>query len=554
MRYINSILFYSLLSALVPMVASAGIRVGNLSRSNAAGYQQVNQARFQADQAAQAAAETVAAAAVPQGGENGALVTSSQTESGQMERCSMIYPNGKFAWSRPTLGLGIGGASTCTAVVEMRVIGAGPNGENLVVARGNIAAGDSVRCNISDFSEMTWLPAAAQVEFPADSEPTKDDVISVMNQEQKQNAGIKIAAGAVLGGLGGNMAGQNEPGSDSLLGGGQSKTKGTIIGALGGAALMAGNAFTGKVAGDMILSTGVNAAAGAVMGNIVGSADSVMQIEPCTVDDRETTCLWGVVEKTSPLNEGEVAYVSATNIDRFRVCKSDPENQTQEICINKDLTHVVVAAYTDDKGAVKKSKSDGHPMGLVDMFAEGFVLVPPTDTYCFDETAKKMVQYNGDCDKFIILKSASVVDKRTAAMVPDIKDKTTGWKRSDWEKLKSNISNPTIVGRTGTGTATNLPQNYTISDFSPVYLEGADGGVVDISNKARLKTTLTGAGVGAGMGAFVGYQGAQSDIENRWVTAVREYKDSLGKVFCATGDRFLSQYNDTIIIPEMPAE
>ena len=550
MRYINSILFYSLLSALVPMVASAGIRVGNLSRSNAAGYQQVNESRHQAElanAAAAAAANTVASDTVHT--QQGALVSDAATNAGQMERCSMIYPNGEFAWSRPTLGLGIGGASTCTAVVEMRAIGAGPNGGDLVVARGNIAAGDSVRCNISDFSEMTWLPAATQVEFPADSEPTMDDVISVMNQEQKQNAGIKIAAGAVLGGLGGNMAGQNEPGSDSLLGGGQSKTKGTIIGALGGAALMAGNAFSGKVAGDMILSTGVNAAAGAVMGNIVANGDSVMQIEPCTIDGKEETCLWGFVEKTSPLNIGEVAYVSATNIDHFRVCKSDPNNSTQEICNNKDLTNVVVKAYEK-----VNSKSDGHPMGLADMFAEGFVRVSSSDTYCFDETAKKMVVANGECERFIKLESASVVDKRTAAMAVGIADKPTGWKRSDWAELKSRYPGATIVGRTGTGEATNLPQNYTMSDFRPAYLDASDGGVVDISNRARLKGTLTGAGVGAGMGAFVGYQGAQSDIENRWVTAVREYKDSLGKVYCATGDRFLSQYNDTIIIPEMPAE
>ncbi|MBR5154053.1 MAG: hypothetical protein IKW57_04655 [Alphaproteobacteria bacterium] len=547
MRYINSILFYSLLSALVPGIASAGIRVGNLSRSNAAGYQQVNQARTQAELSTAAAVNTENVGTV-QATEQGAIVSDAATNAGQMDRCSMIYPNGEFSWSRPTLGRGIGGASTCTAVVEMRAIGAGVNGADLVVARGNVSAGDSIRCNISDFSELTWLPAAGQVEFPADSEPTMDDVISVMNQEQKQNAGIKIAAGAVLGGLGGNVAGKNEPGHDGLLGGGKAKTKNTVIGALGGAALMAGNAFTGKVAGDMILSTGVNAAAGAVMGNIVANGDSVMRIEPCTVDGTETTCLWGFVEKTSSLGQGENAYVSATNIDHFRVCKPDTANSGQEICTNKDLTNVVVAAY---KGL--KSKSDGQPMELTDMLAEGFEK-SMSDAYCFDETTRKMVVANGGCERFIKLESASVVDKRTAAMVVGIKDKATGWKRSDWAELKSNNSRVQIVGRTGTGTATNLPQNYTMSDFRPAYIDASDGGVVDLSNKARLKGTLTGAGVGAGMGAFVGYQGAQSDIENRWVTAVREYKDSLGKVYCATGTRFLSQYNDTVIIPEMSAE
>ena len=44
----NSFLFYSLLATLVPCMASAGIRVGNMSRNNAQGYQQVNDMRYNA--------------------------------------------------------------------------------------------------------------------------------------------------------------------------------------------------------------------------------------------------------------------------------------------------------------------------------------------------------------------------------------------------------------------------------------------------------------------------------------------------------------------------
>ena len=82
-------------------------------------------------------------------------------------------------------------------------------------------------------------------------------------------------------------------------------------------------------------------------------------------------------------------------------------------------------------------------------------------------------------------------------------------------------------------------------------VDAADGGIIDLGNKARLKSTLIGAGAGGAMGAFVGYQGAQTDIENRWVTATREYNDSLQKVYCATGNRFLGFYNDTIFIPSL---
>ena len=78
-----------------------------------------------------------------------------------------------------------------------------------------------------------------------------------------------------------------------------------------------------------------------------------------------------------------------------------------------------------------------------------------------------------------------------------------------------------------------------------------DGGVVDFSNKARLGSTLKGAGVGGALGGFAGYQGAQSDIEDRFVQATREYNDSLEKFYCGTGRKFLSFYNDEVIIPQM---
>ena len=85
--------------------------------------------------------------------------------------------------------------------------------------------------------------------------------------------------------------------------------------------------------------------------------------------------------------------------------------------------------------------------------------------------------------------------------------------------------------------------------FTPMYLSAEDGGVIDLDNKARMKGTLTGAGIGGAAGAFTAYQGAQTEIDARWVAAVREYKDSLQKFYCGTGKRFLSFYNDVTVIP-----
>lgn len=551
----NSFLFYSFLAALMPYTASAGIRVGNLSRNNAAAYQQLNELHYGAQTATTAnpipVANTVQAVDV----------TTSNTPM-KMEKCSMIYPDGEFALARPTLGRGMGGATTCTAVVEMRAIGAGPNGSDAILARANLAAGDAVECNISMFPNATYLPAAGEIEFPADAEPTIDDVIKIMNEEQKQNAGIKIAAGAIIGGLGGNISGRPEPGSDGILGGGKSKTQNTIIGALGGAALMAGNAYTGKVAGDTILSTGVNAAAGAVVGNIVATGDSVLRIEPCTVDGKETKCLWGYVEEHGELGEA-TPYISNKNPSDFKVyTKTEKQEKSiiyTENCEYKELniTNATITGCDMDK---QKNRSTGEKMDIETLFASkgGFDCADPNKKFCYRDG--KMVNGWTDCvDTWVQLDgTVNVVNNRTPAMVVDIEDKAMGWKKSDWSKFKTQYASREVVGRTGRGVASNLgngTKKRFLGDvdmnFSPVYQEAEDGAMIDLSNKARMKGTLTGAGVGAGMGAFAGYQGAQKDVEDRWVTAVREYKDSLQKIYCVTGNRFLSYYNDTIIIPDI---
>ncbi len=558
----KSVLFYSFLATLVPSVAMSGIRVGNLSRNNAAAYQQVNDLRYGANTPQQVAA---ANNPIPV---DATATQPADTVPDNMQRCTMIYPDGEFAWARPTLGRGVGGAATCTAVVEMRAIGAGVNGSDLVVARANLAAGDSIRCNISDFPQSTHSALNVEITVPADAEPTIDDVIKIMNAEQKQNAGFKIAAGAILGGLGGNIAGRPEPGSDGILGGGKAKTQSTIIGALGGAALMAGNAYAGKVAGDTILSTGVNAAAGAVVGNIVATGDSVLRIEACTVDGHDTKCLWGYVEEHGNLDG--TPYISAKNPSDFKVCKTDASGK--ESCDYKELniTNATIAGYTD---TVQGKDSNGNPitqqvwsqanrstgkaMDIETIFAQD-QFANATEKFCYKDN--KMESYSSNCDDVWIKLggTVNVINSRTPAMVVNVEDKAMGWKKDDWGQFKTRYVSREVVGRTGRGVASNLgndTEKRFLGDadmnFSPVYQDAEDGAMIDLSNKARMKGTLTGAGVGGGMGAFAGYQGAQKDIEDRWVTAVREYKDSLQKIYCATGNRFLSHYNDTVIIPNM---
>jgi hypothetical protein len=139
-------------------------------------------------------------------------------------------------------------------------------------------------------------------------------------------------------------------------------------------------------------------------------------------------------------------------------------------------------------------------------------------------------------------------------MAVGIKDKKPSGYKS-FEDLKNDNASPTFVGRTSSGEETTLPaevdgSKLSWSDFKPLEVDSSDGGVIDMSNKARLGGTLTGAGIGGGVGAFTAYQGAQSEIDERWVAAVREYKDLLQKFYCGTGTRFLSFYNDTVVIPK----
>ena len=136
----------------------------------------------------------------------------------------------------------------------------------------------------------------------------------------------------------------------------------------------------------------------------------------------------------------------------------------------------------------------------------------------------------------------------------EMRDKAFGMSQSDWRDWRrSNSAGIPIYGRSTNGDAYVLPEgtDARIQNFYPLKVDASDGSLIDFGNKARLKSTLIGAGVGGALGGLSGYQGAQLDVQNRWVTAVREYEDSLSKVYCATGNRYLSAYNDTVFIPTM---
>lgn len=565
MKATRAIIHYSLFAALIgamPYCADAAMRVGNNSRSYAQAYQQVNSMRNPV-QTAQPQTQQMVVVTPSTDVENNLPVRVADEELAQeiatqptdsaaydrLTQCAMIYPNGEFAWDSPTIGSGVGGADTCVAVVELRGYQAGPNGEDLVLARANLAAGDRITCNIGSFPESTMITSAVEsFTFPADRAPTMDDVVAQMNQEQKQNAGMKIVAGALIGGLGGNMSGANDPGNDSLLGTDRGKVQNTVIGALSGAALMAGNAYAGKVAGDTILSAGVNAAAGGVVGNMSASGDSVLRIERCEINGESTTCLWGALVTSTALPVSQTAYY---NIDTgvTYVCDANGNN-----CNEQDLVSIRLTAFPDNTvdelerdQIIETINMDAGKQYFMAIENGKISIVSASDaTSANSEYADNI---DGSRGIFAKIASAGTIDQQIPAMI-QMTDKAFGMTSEDWREWKSaNGAGQPIYGRSGNGVAYALSKPGDINNFYPMMQDATDGSLIDFGNKARLKSTLIGAGVGGALGGFAGYQGAQLDVQNRWVSAVREYEDSLTKVYCVTGDRYLSKYNDAVFIP-----
>lgn len=519
--------------------AGAAIRVGNLSHNyagttkNKLAVQQQYYNSVEPQQTSQdlpiPVADTKLAEQIASGD------ATSKTSVATLNRCAMILPEGEFVWDIPTLGHGAGGAPTCVAVVEMRKLSASGSLEYTTVARGKLAAGDMLHCNISNFPATSYLPAISQVEFPADNRPTRDDVVRVMNEEQKNKAGLKIAAAALAAGLAGNIVGKSDKNSDSLLGTNSEKLKSTAGGMLLGAGLMTASTYSGKVAGDMILHAGVNAAAGGVVGNMLSSNNSVLRIEKCSYQGRQTSCLWGnyVTTKTKDSATYKQVFYNKTTKDLVG-CEKLESGDSYKDC--KKLYNHKVLSITNNT----ESKTD-----FDDPNFDWDVL----DKYDYDSTNNTVSKTTSG--SYYVAQSAEI-GTTTPVVVIGVQDSTFGMKRTDWDAWKkAHEDDITICRRDNKGEPTGDCTDYEITNFSPIEIKASDGDVVDISNKARLGSTLKGAGVGGAIGGFTGYQGAQNDIEDRLIQATREYNASLETFYCGTGRKFLSFYNDDAIIPEM---
>lgn len=584
----NKICKISLFSAILasisalPVDARVVMNTKNSGRSYSDAYNQVNAMRYQQeylDATAINATTASATATLPvmvsdEKLASAILNNSSNTTVGQLENCAMIYPNGVFRWEIPQSGIRQNQANQCVAVVSL--INANTNE---VLATTTLASGDAMKCNIDSFPESGMNASIlSKTILPADAAPTMDDVEKVLNQEQKQNAGIKIAAGAVISALAGNALSKKEAGSTAIIGTSKSQLEGTAIGAVTGAGIMAASTYTGKVAGDTIKSTAVNAASGAVIGNMLAgqsSSGGILVVKKCKINEDipaysynvdndkkasypaiskgEYDCIVGKIEKLNEnvsTNDKKVYVVNRNG--SAKTC--DKNNGTLTNCSSIRLLNINVKYQKTDTKSFEDVKDEDSQWRFLNVY------IPDNG-----DTSKFVLSTNSEHDSqndnaYFEIENAYKVDAsaQRAYMlfrdgIPFKSRSISGHKTSELNSIKNDKTASYIyMYRNSDGSVgQQIKEDKDKIYFTPTSGDASDGGLVDLSNPARAKGTITGAAAGGALGGFAGYQGAQDEITDRWLSATREYEDSLSNFVCMTGNRFLSKYNDYVEIPNM---
>ena len=570
-------LFSALLASVSAMPVDARVNTNNSNRSYANAYNQVNAMRYQQEYMDAMAANATTASAtanLPVAVADEKLATeilnnASETTIDDLDACSMIYPNGIFRWEIPESGVRREQKNQCVSVISL--IDANTNA---VLATTTVAAGDSMKCNIDSFPESGMNRAVVERTYlPADDKPTLEDVEAVMNEEQKQHAGLKIAAGAILSGVAGNLLSKKEVGDTKMFGASKTQLRDTAIGAVAGAGIMAASSYTGKVAGDTIKSTAVNAASGMVVGNMLAGASDdgdILRIQTCyvpsgmEVSSGDKDCIAGKISTVEA--EGVIENGGSDGkkyiINRSGEIKECTGDGDEYICDS-----VAYGTYVDVKvqlngmtGGIKEK-----PYKEVDANEynnNAVIFIPSKDgetvrykktdsfenrdvAYYLINSAKKSKE-GASKPAYIVFNNK--IDARKIKSSDGNKGMFDGLDTDDFEKVK-NSSAYIYVYRNSDGTVGSQIKEENIF-FTPASGKASDGGLIDMSNQGRVKGTLVGTAAGGAMGGLAGYQGAKSEIQDRWTAAIREYEDSLSNFVCMTGTRFLSKYNDYVEIPE----
>lgn len=581
----NKICKISLFSAILasisalPVDARVVMNTKNSGRSYSDAYNQVNAMRYQQEYLEANAINATTASATAtlpvmvsdEKLASAILNNSSATTMAQLENCAIIYPNGVFKWDVPQSGIRQNQTNQCVAVVSL--INANTNE---VLATTTLAAGDAMKCNIDSFPESGMNASVlSKTMLPADAAPTMEDVENVLNKEQKQNAGIKIAAGAVISALAGNVMSKKEAGSSAIIGTSKSQLEGTAIGAVTGAGIMAASTYTGKVAGDTIKSTAVNAASGAVIGNMLAgqsSSGGILIVKKCKIESDgikahkegdkilypdisagEHDCIVGKIERFGDSVSTDEQTVYMVN-RKGSVKQCTNTNNVLTNCTSPNLLNITVKYQDKSTKLFDDIKTQDREWQFLNIY-----IPKDGDTSKFVSASDPEHDAENDNAYFEIASANKVNGSAQRAYMlfeDDIPFKSrsiSGHQTSELNAIKNDKSAKFVyLYRNSDGSVgRQITDDKDKLVFTPTSGKADDGGLVDFSNQARTKGTLTGAAAGGALGGFAGYQGAQDEISERWLSATREYEDSLSNFVCMTGNRFLSKYNDYVEIPNM---
>lgn len=569
-------LFSAILASIAALPVDARVTINNSARSYADAYNQVNALRYQQEYLDSMAANATTASAtsnLPVAVTDEKLASeilnnTSTTTLDDLDACAMIWPNGLFRWDIPESGIRQNQTNQCVAVVSLV-----DANTNAVLATTTVAAGDTIKCNIDSFPESGLAADVrnGKTELPADAAPTMQDVEEVMNAEQRQNAGFKIAAGAILAGVAGNILAPKDAGDSKMFGTGKTQLIDTAIGAATGAGVMAASSYSGKVAGDTIKSTAVNAASGMIVGNMLAGASDeggILVTRKCTLEKNipasdeeypsfeknEYDCVVGKIEtKGTPVNvENENKFYIMDRQGVTKECKKTNTSTGIECDTPASNIRLIDIAFKMIDGSYKKKtdmKSTDYPNAIKynlknqeDKNSKEYVL---DDNY-------------GELDtSFFLIGQATTTEgaPRPAYMIfkNRIPNKFGGYKSEELDTTKEPFNSEFIyVLRNSDGSVgSQITEKKDKIHFTPTSGDASDGGLIDLSNQARAKGTAVGAAAGGALGGYAGYQGAKSEITDRWTAAVREYQDSLSNFACMSGPRYLSKYNDYVDVPEM---
>ena len=470
--------------------------------------------------------------------------TSNSVTTDDLEKCSMIYINGVFKWGVPQSGTRQTLQPQCVAVVDL--VSAETDE---VLATTTLAAGDMMKCNIDVFPQSGYSPKAYEVTLPADNPPTEKDVEKVLNKEQKQNAGFKIAAAAIIGGLAGNALSPKASGDSKVLGTSKSQLAGSAIGALAAGGLMAASSYSGKVAGETIKSTAVNATAGMLVGNMgagMSDTNSVLATTKCKIKNDagkevEKDCVIGHFYETSKdsviRSDDNKNYYATANGAIVYECKTDGTSCT----MYNSPVHNICFKHKNGKDCINQTSTNTNAIinnGVGYWYADGKMTQNPTENQ----------------QTYYLIQDATISKggQMAYAVFDNLQSKVFGYKVSDWDSKLHSKATGYYQRYNNTDSAGDKLETKDGFIFKPSARSSEDGSIIDLSNEARAKATMIGAAAGGALGGFIGYQGAQAEISERLMVALNEYSASLQNFYCKTGKRILALYNDVAEIAPMP--